>query len=85
MTAIRGPDEIEDWLIQRFAVLADMSCEEVDIDRPFVDYNLDSAVAVTVSRELAAWVGHELPITLFWEYPTIASLSDALGNHRTAP
>lgn len=78
-------DEVEDWLVQRFAVLADMSSEEMDVDRPFVDYNLDSAVAVTVSRELAAWVGRELPITLFWEYPTIASLSMALGSDRAAP
>jgi 8-amino-7-oxononanoate synthase len=65
--AILSCDQIEVWLVQRFAQLADISAEEVDIDRPFVDYNFGSAIAVTVIRELASWLGRELPITLFWE------------------
>lgn len=71
-------EAIENWLVQRFSQLADVSPDEIDIDRPFADYQLDSAVAVTVSRELSRQVGRDLPITLFWEYPTIGSLSSAL-------
>jgi acyl carrier protein len=72
-------EEIANWLVRRFAQLAQVGPAEIDVERPFADYELDSAVAVTVSQELSAQVGKSLPITLFWEYPTIASLSSALG------
>lgn len=72
-------EEIENWLVQRFAQIAQVTSGEIDVERPFADYELDSAVAVTVSQELSVQVGQALPITLFWEYPTIASLSSAMG------
>lgn len=77
-TLLLHQDAIEQWLVQRFAQLADVPVQSIDIERPFADYQLDSAVAVTVSLELGAKVGRDLPITLFWEYPTIGSLSAAL-------
>jgi acyl carrier protein len=77
-TFLLDRDAIEHWLVQRFAHLATVPVESIDVDRPFADYQLDSAVAVTVSRELSAQVGRDLPITLFWEYPTISYLSAAL-------
>jgi acyl carrier protein len=72
-------EAIASWLVQRFAQIAQVGPSAIDVERPFADYELDSAVAVTVSQELSAQVGHTLPITLFWEYPSIASLSSALG------
>ena len=72
-------EQIEDWLVQRFSQISAVTAAEIDIDRPFIDYQLDSAVAVTVSNELSSWLGYKLPITLFWEYPSISSLSCALG------
>ncbi|MFC4161437.1 acyl carrier protein [Chitinimonas lacunae] len=68
----------EDWLVQRFASLAQVAPAEIDLDRPFADYRLDSAVAVTISGEFSRWLGQELPITLFWEHPTIRSLAFAV-------
>jgi len=75
-------EEIESWLVQRFAQISQVGANDIDVDRPFADYELDSAVAVTVSQELSAQVGQTLPITLFWEYPTIASLASAIGAER---
>ena len=60
-----------------------MPADQIDATRPFVDYHLDSAVAVTVTRELGAWLSQDLPITLFWEYPNIDSLSAALDTSDT--
>ncbi|MEX0731425.1 MAG: acyl carrier protein [Aquisalimonadaceae bacterium] len=78
--AVQHPrqESMEDWLISRFAQLAGVSPDEIDIDRPFADYQLDSAVAVTMTKEFSAWLGRELSITLFWEYPTIRSLAAAI-------
>lgn len=74
----RSTEAAEDWLVQRFAQLAETAPEDIDLDRPFADYRLDSAVAVTVSAEFSRWLGQELPITLFWEHPTIRSLAFAV-------
>lgn len=75
---LQSQESIEEWLVHRFAGLADLSPADIDVNRPLADYQLDSAVAVTVSMELSARIGRDLPITLFWEYPTIGSLSSAL-------
>lgn len=75
----RSRDDIESWLIARFAYLSKTDEAEIDLDRLFVDYNLDSSVAVSVTADLAEWIGIELPPTLFWEYPTIGKLAAALA------
>jgi acyl carrier protein len=72
-------EDIQNWLVERFADLSQVTTQEIDLDRPFVDYQLDSALAVTVSRELGSWLEQELSITLFWEHPTIRTLAEALG------
>ncbi|WWE79882.1 8-amino-7-oxononanoate synthase (plasmid) [Burkholderia gladioli] len=77
-TFLSHQDAIQHWLVQRFAQLAEVPAQSIEVERPFADYQLDSAVAVTVSRELSEQLGRDLPITLFWEYPTIAALSAAL-------
>ncbi len=71
--------DIQDWLVARFADLAQVAPQDIDVDRPFIDYQLDSALAVTVSQELGDWLAQELSITLFWEYPTIRSLAETMG------
>jgi acyl carrier protein len=77
--AARAASDIECWLVERFAQLANVEPSEIDSDRPFSDYALDSSVAVTVTAEFSRWLGSELAITLFWEYPTIRSLAAGLG------
>lgn len=72
--------DIQNWLIDRFAALIQVAPHEIDIDRAFADYALDSALAVTLTQELGGLVGEELSITLFWEYPSIRTLSEALAS-----
>ena len=71
--------DVESWLIQQFSQLSQMEPESIELDRPFVDYNLDSSVAVSLAQELGRKLGAPLPVTLFWEYPTIRSLAAALS------
>ena len=51
----------------------------IDIQEPFAAYGLDSAVAVSMTGELAQWTGCELEPTLFWEYPNIEALAQYLA------
>jgi acyl carrier protein len=72
--------DIQNWLVERFAALAQVTPREIDIDKAFADYALDSALAVTLTQELGTLVNEELSITLFWEYPTIRALAEVLAS-----
>jgi acyl carrier protein len=71
----RSSDEIEHWLITRFAEALNVEPERIDVTSPITDYQIDSSAAVTVTNELSEWLGASLPVTLFWEYPTMRSLA----------
>ena len=75
----RTDEEIQGWLVARFAELGHVNRDDVDIDRPFSDLSLDSSVAVSITAEFSIWIGLELNATLFWEYPTIRRLAQALS------
>lgn len=50
--------------------------EDIDLDRPFVDFKMDSLKAVYIMDRLEKYIGEELSPLYFWDYPTISSLSD---------
>ncbi|MCC5600913.1 AMP-binding protein [Nostoc favosum] len=71
--------EIQTWLISHLSIYLKIPPDEIDIQEPFTGYGLDSAVAVSLTGELAQWIGCELEITLFWEYPDIETLAKFLA------
>jgi len=70
--------EIQNWLISHLAMYLKIPPDEIDIQESFAAYGLDSAVAVSMTDELAEWIGCELALTLLWEYPTIETLAQYL-------
>ena len=76
---------IEEWLVGTIAFLSNTQPERIDVDKAFVDYALDSSLAVTLAEEIAKWVGQPLSATLFWEYPTIRLLAAALSAGEASP
>jgi acyl carrier protein len=83
MTGRKSYDEVEEWLVRALTASSGADSDAIDIDKPFVDYRLDSSVAVTVANQLAAWLGAELSLTVFWEYPNIRALASALSSTET--
>ncbi|HYX18442.1 MAG TPA: AMP-binding protein [Nostoc sp.] len=71
--------EIQNWLISHLALYLKLPPDGIDIQESFTSYGLDSAVSVSMTNELAQWIGCELAITLFWEYPNIKILSEHLA------
>ncbi|MBE9029056.1 AMP-binding protein [filamentous cyanobacterium LEGE 11480] len=65
---------IQDWLIDRLAEILQLDPDDIDLEEPFSIYGLDSSVAMSLTGELAEWLGCELEPTLFWEYPNITEL-----------
>ncbi|MEL7510339.1 MAG: AMP-binding protein [Cyanobacteria bacterium J06554_1] len=71
-------DSIQDWLVKRIATVLQVDPNEIDIEEPFSVYGLDSSVSMSLTGELADWLGCDLEPTLFWEYPNILDMSQYL-------
>lgn len=78
-TIRRSREDIESWLTSRFAEIAALDRAQIDLDEPLAQYRFDSSVAVSVTGDLSSWLGRELPVTLFWEHPTIRTLASVLA------
>lgn len=72
-------EAIRSWLISRLAVRIGAESHSIDPLATFSSYGLDSAATVTMTAELAAWLGRELAPTMMYEHPNIAALSEHLA------
>jgi phthiocerol/phenolphthiocerol synthesis type-I polyketide synthase A len=55
-----------------------MTEADLNLDRPFAEYGLNSVMAMSVRRETEQFVGIELSATMLFNYPTIVDLADYL-------
>jgi acyl-CoA synthetase (AMP-forming)/AMP-acid ligase II/acyl carrier protein len=72
-------EAIQAWLVSHLAVYLKLQPDEIDIRESLAHYGLDSSVAITLTGELADWLGCQLEPTLFWEYPSIEVLAEYLA------
>ena len=77
-------DEIEAWLITRFARQLGYPPDTVGRDEPFGRFGLSSLEAVAITGELADFLGRPMPATLLYEHSTIASLATFLAGARVS-
>ena len=75
--------EIFALLRRLVAAACGKALEEIEADRPLVDYGLSSRDAVGISGELGEALGRDVPATLLWEYPTLNELVRHLGEDAT--
>jgi phthiocerol/phenolphthiocerol synthesis type-I polyketide synthase A len=57
---------------------------DLDLDRPFAEYGLNSVMAMSVRRDTELFVGIELSATMLFNYPTIVALAEHLAK-RVSP
>lgn len=76
---------VQEWLVTHIAAVAQIRSEEVDIDRPFAEFGMDSMQLFQLSGDLQKFLGHEVSEIVAWDYPTIAQLSRHLGSTFGAP
>ena len=69
---------IKSWLVSQLAERLEIDTDEIDIERDFSDYGLNSIEVVNLSGELENLLGRRLPPTLLLDYPTIESLAEYL-------
>ncbi len=71
-------ENIKSWLVSQLAERLELDTNEIDIERDFIDYGLNSIEVVNLSGELENLLGRRLPPTLLLDYPTIESLAEYL-------
>ena len=71
-------ENIKSWLVSQLAERLEIDTDEIDIERDFTDYGLNSIEVVNLSGELENLLGRRLPPTLLLDYPTIESLAEYL-------
>jgi acyl transferase domain-containing protein len=75
----RTAEVIQSWLIARLSELLEIESQEIDVREPFASYGMGSAELVSLSGELAEWLGRQLSPDLAYEYPTIETLARYLA------
>jgi phthiocerol/phenolphthiocerol synthesis type-I polyketide synthase D len=70
--------ELERWLADAIGDRCGFAADEVEVDRPLVDYGLSSRDAVELAGRLEDLLERTLPSTLVWDHPTIRRLAAAL-------
>ena len=75
----RLAERVESWLLTWMVERAAIPPNEVDRNKPFAEYGLDSLTAVELSQQLEDWLGVEVVPTVAWNYPTPATLSKYLA------
>jgi thioesterase domain-containing protein/acyl carrier protein len=75
----RNRAEIQRWMMAEMAKLLKVEVKDVDVQREFSSFGLESLTAFSLTGQLSEWLNRDLSATLLWEYPTIASLADYLA------
>jgi acyl carrier protein len=82
MSIMQKPGTVEDiqnWLIDQFAQQLAVESDDIDIEEPFDNYELDSSKVLVLLSRLEKWLGKELNPVLIFNYPNINELAERLG------
>jgi acyl carrier protein len=71
--------ELETWMVEKIAKALNVPWDSIDTTAPFTQHGLDSMVSSRITGELQEKLGRELDAAVFWQYPSIASLSAYLA------
>jgi myxalamid-type polyketide synthase MxaE and MxaD len=78
-------DVIQGWLVSKLSERLGIEQNGIDIREPLASYGLGSTEAVSLTGELAEWLGRDLSPTLAYEYPTIEALARHLAGSPKPP
>jgi acyl carrier protein len=76
---------VQEWLVTHIAAVAQIQPEDVDIDRPFAEFGMDSMQLFQLSGDLQKVLGREVSEIVAWDYPTVTQLSRHLASDTGTP
>ena len=71
-------EQIRTWLTQWLFDKLNVKPEEIQAHKSFLDYGIDSILALDLSDELGHWLGLKLEPIILWNFSSIQSLTDRL-------
>jgi acyl-CoA synthetase (AMP-forming)/AMP-acid ligase II/acyl carrier protein len=78
-------DCVGDWIIQWLVTRGGIEPGQVDINRRFDDFGLDSLMAIELIGDLEDACDIELAPTVAWDHPTIAKMASLIAARYCAP
>jgi myxalamid-type polyketide synthase MxaE and MxaD len=78
-------EAIRTFLISRLSQVLGIEPREMDIREPLASYGLGSTELVSLSGDLAQWLGRQLPAELAYQCPTIEALALRLTDSSDRP
>jgi acyl carrier protein len=75
----RSVEEIQQFLVKRLAEMLKRSSDEIDHNRPFADYGMDSVASVGLVVDLEGFMGTRLDPAVVWDFPTVGALAQHLA------
>jgi acyl carrier protein len=78
LTAEQAQVVVQEWLQQYVGELLEIGPDDVDLDKPFDRYGLDSSAAVGMTGDLSAWIGADVDAAAAYDHPSIRQLSHAV-------
>jgi natural product biosynthesis luciferase-like monooxygenase protein len=74
-TIAEGARTIQDWLISQFAAKLGVERVKIDVNKPIIEYGLDSLHAIELAHLAETSFGVGIPVASFLESPSIAELA----------
>lgn len=74
-TSLRGPDEVQSWLVSLLARATGVAAKEIDVNRPITQYGLDSLMAIEMMHNIESRLGIGLPMASLLQGCSISDLT----------
>jgi acyl carrier protein len=72
------------WLVDKLSQRLGVPKEQVDVDKYFDEFDLDSTEALILAGELENWLGFQIETTAIWYHPTIAELAKFIAEEQAS-
>jgi acyl carrier protein len=72
---MKTQDATEQWLKEYLSQLVGIDRHEIDPQRTFAEYGLESGAMMGLTADLEQWLNAELSTGVLFEHPTIAALA----------
>ena len=79
MTSVSNED-LSAWITNYVAKMVNLDPANVDVDKSFQLYGLDSAAAVELTCEMSDFLGTNIEPTVIFEHRTIRKLTDYVAS-----
>ncbi len=74
-------DTLRQWIVQWLTVRGGVEPDEIQLDRRFDDYGLDSLMAIELIGDLEDGFEVELTPSIAWEHPTVDAMAALVAAH----